>query len=122
MLKYIWQRIRQILYPRAVFVLKMGKKPVSDEVVQGIIAFFLAYILIFVICSIAMCAMGFDLVSAASSVATTMGNVGPGFGPVFANYTSVPIVGKLILTFCMWIGRLELFTVLLVLTPAFWKG
>ncbi len=122
LLKYIGQRIRQILYPHAVFVLKTGKKPISDDVLQGIIAFLFSYILIFVVCSIAMSAMGFDMISATSSVAATLGNVGPGFGLVSANYASIPIAGKIILSFCMWAGRLELFTVLVLLTPAFWRG
>ncbi|MEA1958036.1 MAG: TrkH family potassium uptake protein [Euryarchaeota archaeon] len=122
LLKYFKQRIRKILYPHAVFVLKTGRKPISDDIVQGIVAFFISYILIFVVCTIAMSAIGFDMVSAASSVAATLGNVGPGFGLVSANYASVPILGKLILSFCMWAGRLELFTVLVLLTPAFWKG
>ncbi|MGB2728411.1 MAG: potassium transporter TrkG [Halobacteriota archaeon] len=122
LLKYIGQRIRQILYPHAVFVLKTGKKPISDDVLQGIVAFFISYILIFVVCSIAMSAIGFDMISAISSVAATLGNVGPGFGLVSANYASVHVVGKLILSFCMWAGRLELFTVLVLLTPAFWRG
>ncbi|MEA2033591.1 MAG: potassium transporter TrkG [Euryarchaeota archaeon] len=122
LLKYFKQRIRKILYPHAVFVLKTGKKPISDDIIQGIVAFFISYILIFVVCTIAMSAIGFDMVSAASSVAATLGNIGPGFGLVSANYASVPIMGKLILSFCMWAGRLELFTVLVLLTPAFWKG
>ncbi len=122
LLKYIGLRIRKILYPHAVFVLKMGKKPISDDILQGIVAFFISYILIFVMCSIAMAALGLDMISAASSVAATLGNVGPGFGLVSANYASVPIIGKIILSLCMWMGRLELFTVLVLLTPAFWKG
>jgi len=122
LLKYIGQRIRQILYPHAVFVLKTGKKPISDDVLQGIVAFFISYILIFVVCSIAMSVIGFDMISAASSVAATLGNVGPGFGLVSVDYTSVHFVGKIILSFCMWAGRLELFTVLVLLTPAFWRG
>jgi len=121
LLKYSMQRIRHILYPHAIFVLKTGKKPISEEILQGIIAFFIAYVLIFVVCSIFMAAIGLDMVSAASSVAATLGNIGPGFGLVHLNYAEVPIVGKLILSFCMWAGRLELFTVLVLLTPAFWR-
>ncbi|HUV79810.1 MAG TPA: TrkH family potassium uptake protein [Candidatus Bathyarchaeia archaeon] len=122
LLKYIGLRIRQILYPHAIFVLKMGKVPISDDILQGITAFVFSYFLIFAVCSIAMTAIGFDMISAVSSVAATLGNVGPGFGLVAANYASVPTIGKIILSFCMWIGRLELFTVLVLLTPAFWKG
>lgn len=122
LLKYVEQRIRQTLYPHAVLVLKTGKKPISDEILQGITAFFFAYIFIFIPCSIAMTAIGLDMISATSSVAATLGNVGPAFGLVAADYASVPTAGKVILIFCMWIGRLELFTVLALLTPSFWKG
>lgn len=122
LLKYSVQRIRQILYPHAIFVLKTGKKPISDDILQGIIAFFIAYILIFVLCSIFMTAMGLDIISAASSVAATLGNVGPGLGLVSLDYAGIPVVGKLMLSFCMWAGRLELFTVLVLLTPAFWRA
>jgi trk system potassium uptake protein TrkH len=122
LLKTIKQRIHKILYPHAIFVLKTGGTPVSEDIIQGISAFFISYIMIFALCSIAMTALGFDMVSAASSVAATLGNVGPGFGLVAANYASVPVVGKLILSFCMWLGRLEIFTVLVLLTPEFWKG
>lgn len=122
LLKYIGQRVRQILYPHAIFVLKSGKKPISDDIIQGITAFIFLYFLIFAVCSIAMTAVGLDMISAISSVAATLGNVGPGFGFVAADYASVHFVGKIILAFCMWVGRLELFTVLVLLTPAFWKG
>jgi len=122
LLKCIRQRIYQILYPHAIFVLKTGNKPISEGILQGISAFFISYVLIFAVCSIVMCAIGLDMVSAASSVAATLGNVGPGFGLVSADYVSVPIIGKIILTLCMWVGRLELFTVLVLLTPAFWKA
>jgi trk system potassium uptake protein TrkH len=122
LLKLIKQRVTKILYPHAIFVMKMGNKPVSEDIVQGISAFFISYIMIFTVCSIAMAALGFDMISAASSVAATLGNVGPGFGLVAANYASVHSLGKIILAFCMWIGRLEVFTVLVLLTPTFWKG
>ena len=122
LLKIVKQRIRHILYPHAIFVLKTGDKPVSEEILQGISAFFICYIFIFALGSVAMAAVGLDLVSAASSVAATLGNVGPGFGLVSVDYAAVPVLGKLVLSFCMWAGRLELFTVLVLLTPAFWRG
>jgi trk system potassium uptake protein TrkH len=70
-----------------------------------------------------MLAMGLDMLSAASSVAATLGNVGPGLGSVgpMADYAHLPAVGKLLLTFMMLIGRLEIFSVLAILTPAFWQ-
>ncbi|MBN1762361.1 MAG: TrkH family potassium uptake protein [Methanomicrobia archaeon] len=121
LLKTIKQRIHRILYPHAIFVLKIGGKPISEDIIQGISAFFISYIMVFALGSIAMAALGLDILSAASSVATTLGNVGPGFGLVAANYASVPTIGKLILSFCMWLGRLEIFTVFVLLSPAFWK-
>jgi trk system potassium uptake protein TrkH len=122
LLKTIKQRIHRILYPHAIFVLKIDGKPISEDIIQGIGAFFISYIMVFALGSIAMAALGLDILSAASSVAATLGNVGPGFGLVAANYASVPAIGKLILSFCMWLGRLELFTVFVLLSPAFWKG
>lgn len=122
LLKYIGQRIRHNLYPHAIFVLKSGKKPIEEDVLQGITAFIFCYFLVFALCSIAMTALGLDILSAASAVAATLGNVGPGFGLVAADYATVPLLGKIILAFCMWAGRLELFTVFVLLSPAFWKG
>jgi len=122
LLKYIRQRIRQNLYPHAIFVLKSGKKPIEEEILQAITAFIFSYFLVFVLCSIAMTAIGFDILSAASAVAATLGNVGPGFGLVAADYATVPLLGKMLLAFCMWIGRLEIFTVFVLLSPTFWKG
>lgn len=119
LLKYISRRIRQILHPKAIWVVKVGK-PISEDTLQGITAFILLYLLIFVICSIAMGTM-LDPTSAASSVAATLGNVGPGFGLVATDYSSVPIIGKIILSFCMWVGRLEIFAVLMLLIPEFWR-
>lgn len=122
LLKSIKQRIYQILYPHAIFVLKTGNKPISEDILHNISAFFIAYIMIFAVCSIIMCGIGLDMTSAVSSVAATLGNVGPGFDFVSLDYASVPIIGKIILSLCMWVGRLELFTVLVLLTPTFWRG
>jgi len=80
LLKYIDQRIRKIIYPHAIFVVKSGKKPISDDILQGIFAFIFSYTMIFVVCSIMMTTLGFDMISATSAVATTLGNIGPGFG------------------------------------------
>ncbi len=122
LLKYVGQRIRQNLYPHAVFILKTGKRVIPDEVIQGITVFIFSYFLVFILCSIAMTAIGFDILSAISAVAATLGNVGPGFGLVAADYAAVPLIGKIILSFCMWIGRLELFTVFVLLSPTYWKS
>ena len=94
----------------------------QDEVIQGITVFIFSYFLVFILCSIAMAAIGFDILSAISAVAATLGNVGPGFGLVAADYATVPLIGKIILSFCMWIGRLEIFTVFVLLSPSYWRS
>jgi trk system potassium uptake protein TrkH len=93
------------------------------SVMESILSFFILYILIFAVASLIMSALGMDVVSATSAAATTLGNVGPGFnmiGPAM-HFGEVHPIGKLVLILCMWIGRLEIFTVIVLLIPDFWK-
>jgi len=96
---------------------------VPENVINQVFAFTGLYMGLFVLGTLCMLGMGLDLLSAASSVAATLGNVGPGLGSVgpMASYAHLPTAGKLLLTFMMLIGRLEIFSVLAILTPAFWK-
>lgn len=121
--KYIYRRIRLSINPRTVIPLKVGGSVVSEEVVSKIISMSTLYIAFLVIASLAMTTMGIDQVTAFSAVATNMGTVGPGLGAVgpVANYLWIAPAGKIILMLCMLVGRLELFTVLALLTPTFWK-
>ena len=122
-LKHAMVEIRKLVHPSAVIPVRLGGKPVAPEVVTNILAFFLFYILIFAIGSVIMAALGLDIVSAIASVAATIGNIGPGLGTVGPtnNYAHIPIVGKLLLTFFMLLGRLELYTVLVLFTKSFWR-
>ncbi len=81
------------------------------------------YILVFVISTVILSLLGIDIISAASASIVTLANVGPGFdlvGP-WSNFSTIPVIGKLVLIANMWIGRLEIFTVLVLLIPGFWK-
>ncbi|MBD3368380.1 MAG: TrkH family potassium uptake protein, partial [Candidatus Eisenbacteria bacterium] len=122
-LKKILREMGRVMRPRAVMKIKLGREPLAENTVSNITGFFVIFVAIFALASLAMAFFTPDLVTAASSVAATLGNIGPGLGAVGAveTYASVPTTGQVILTACMLLGRLELYTVLVLLLPAFWK-
>ncbi len=115
--------LKRLLHPRAVIPVRISGKNVPREVMANVLAFFFFYILIFGIGSMILTMLGMDLHSSMGSAVACMSNVGPGIGSVGAmdNYSHVPVAGKWLLSFLMLVGRLEIFTVLLLLTPGFWK-
>lgn len=117
------QEVRRQLHPRTVLVLRVRGKVFSDELRRGVLAFAVLYVLVAVAGTMAMTAAGLDLVTGFSSVAATLNVIGPGLGAVGAaeNYGDVSQGGLWILSALMLIGRLEIFTVLVLLTPAFWR-
>lgn len=122
--KYAYRRILLVFSPRTVRPLKLAGNVVPEAAVSDIVGLSILYFSALIGGSVLMSAVGLDPLSALSSVAATLGNVGPGLGAVgpAANYAHVPAVGKVALTFCMLIGRLELWTVLVLISPAFWRG
>jgi len=123
LLKQAYREIHKLIHPKAVTPIRLGDKTVSEEVMRNITGFFFLYIFIFVISSFIMSILGLDIVSAMASVAATLGNVGPGLGLVgpAQNYAFIPPLGKIILILCMLLGRLEIYTVLIMVVPEFWK-
>ncbi|MFH1775886.1 MAG: TrkH family potassium uptake protein [Chloroflexota bacterium] len=121
--KHAYRRIILIFSPRAVIPLKLGKNTLPEGVVSRILAMAFLYFAILVAGFLIMSALGLDQVTALSSVAATLGNVGPGLGLVgpVENYAFLPSLGKIVLTVCMLAGRLELFTILVLFSPAFWR-
>jgi trk system potassium uptake protein TrkH len=121
--------LRRIVHPHGVFVARLGREPVSDAIVESVQAFFLFYVLLFGAGTLAMgviisqAGSAFDLPTAASAVASALGNIGPGLGDVgpTANYVMVPAAGKWLLSILMIVGRLEIFPVLLLLTRELWR-
>ncbi|MFA5688689.1 MAG: TrkH family potassium uptake protein [Kiritimatiellales bacterium] len=122
-LKKMLKEIRQFMRPQAVLQIKLGGRPVGDEVEANIAAFFGIYIGIFIVTSFLMTFFLPDLSSAITAVLTTLSNVGPGFGAVgpVHDYAGISLFGQIILTGCMLLGRLELYTVLVLFLPGFWK-
>ncbi|KAF5414512.1 MAG: hypothetical protein C5S49_06990 [Candidatus Methanogaster sp.] len=123
LIKYGYRELVRSLHPKAVLPIRLGRQIVSQGVMKSILSFFILYIFIFAIASLILSTLGMDIVSATSAAATTLGNVGPGFNTVgpFEHFSGVHPIGKLVLILCMWIGRLEIFTVLVLLIPDFWR-
>lgn len=115
--------LKRLLHPQAVLPVRMNNKPVSQDIIFNVLAFFLIYMIVFAIGTFVMSMVGLDFESAIGSTAATLGNIGPGLGMVgpVGNYSEIPTLGKWFLSFLMLLGRLELFTVLILLSPAFWK-
>lgn len=116
-LKYCFREVYRIIHPRAVLPVRLGNKLVSEGVVLNIVGYLFLYIFLFIIGSLLMAALGLDLVSSFSAVAVSLGNIGPGLemvGPL-ETYAPLPLAAKLILSFFMLIGRLEIFTVMVLL-------
>jgi trk system potassium uptake protein TrkH len=115
--------LKRQLHPSAVIPVRLNKKAISRDITFNVLAFIMIYITIFALGSIFMAFLGVDFVTAIGSTAACLGNVGPGIGSVGPadNFAHIPTTGKWFLSFLMLLGRLELFTVLMLLTPYFWR-
>ncbi|MEE9175483.1 MAG: potassium transporter TrkG [Thermodesulfobacteriota bacterium] len=119
-----YQELSKIIYPHAIVPIRVNAKPISPEIVSSITSFFLIYLFIFLISTlIVMAAEDLPIITAISACAASIGNVGPGLGEVgpAGNYANLSSFTKIVLSFLMLIGRLELFTILVIFTPAFWR-
>lgn len=123
MIKQIFREFYQLIHPRAVLALKLDDKFLTKETLGSIWGFVFLALFLCVISSIAMTAIGLDIITSISTVISAMNNVGPALGEAgpAGNYSGIPAFGKWILIFCMLAGRLEYYTVLILFTPAFWK-
>jgi trk system potassium uptake protein TrkH len=122
MFKMLGVKLKQLLHPNAILHVRLDRR-VPEDTLHTVTMFFFAYILIFVVSTAAMLAMGMDMVSGASATASCLGNVGPALGivgPDFS-YAALPEAAKLWLVACMWLGRLEIFTALILLIPTAYK-
>ena len=122
-LKYCYRELYVLIHPRAVATIKLGGKTVSEDVMRSIMGFVAIYMGIFALCSLALAAMGVDFVTAFTAVGSCIGNIGPGFGLVgpSENFALIPQGGKWLLIWCMLLGRLEIYTVIIFLVPEFWR-
>lgn len=121
--KFTLQELRRTLHPRAVLPVKLGGRVVPGSIVQGVIVFFLFYLLTFAVCTAIVVLLGADMVTAISATAATLGNVGPGFNSIgpMGSFADLHPVSRIVLTAAMWIGRLEVITVLVIMRPEAWR-
>jgi trk system potassium uptake protein TrkH len=123
LVRHSYQEIFRIIHPHAITTVKLGGRAVPSEILNSIWGFFILYLVFFIASAMIMSFLGLDIVTSYASVAACIFNVGPGLGLVgpVDNYLSVPIVGKWILIFCMLLGRLEIYTVIVLLVPEYWR-
>lgn len=121
--KYCYKELFTSIHPRAVYHVKIGGKTVPEDVMHSVLGFLALYVGLFALCSVLLAGMGVDFVTSFAAVAATIGNVGPGFGLVgpVENYAQLPYLGKWLLVWCMLLGRLEIYTVIILLVPEFWR-
>ena len=122
--RFTLQELRRTLHPRAILPVKFNGRVVPPAILQGVIVFFLFYMLTFAVCSAIVILLGADIVTGISATAATLGNVGPGFNQVgpMANFADLHPISRFVLTLAMWIGRLEVITVLVILRPEAWRS
>jgi len=121
--KYSLSEAKRLLHPKAVIPVRVGRRLISDDVIRNTLSFFLFFVAAFVFTSLILTAMGIDLVTAIGATAASIGNIGPGLGDVgpLDHYGVLPGLAKWLLSFCMLLGRLEVFTVIVLFSRSFWK-
>jgi trk system potassium uptake protein len=115
------REIKRLVHPNAIIHIKLGDRPVDESIINAVWGFFASYVAVFAIMMLLLMATGLDQVTAFSAMAACMNNLGPGLGDVSAHYGDINNVAKWILCFAMLLGRLEIFTLLVLLTPTFWR-
>ena len=122
---FITNQLKKIIYPKGVFVIKYDQNSVDDKFIASIISFIYFYFVIFFILAAILSLTGLDFITAISGAATSISNVGPGLGPIIGpngDFSSLPDISKWVLTVGMILGRLELFAILVLFLPSFWRN
>ncbi len=115
------REVYRLIHPNAIFPVKVNKQRVNARVLEAIWGFFSIYVIVFLFLHLAMVATGMDFLTAFSAVGASINNLGPGLGDVSLHYADISDTAKLLLCFAMILGRLEIFTILVLFTPMFWK-
>ncbi|MBB1271396.1 TrkH family potassium uptake protein [Psychromonas sp. SR45-3] len=116
------RELKRLVHPKAVYKIKLGDKALPDRVVEAVWGFFSTYALVFIVCMLALLMTGMDELSAFSSVVAMLNNLGPGLGEVAVHFNDVSDASKWVMIIAMLFGRLEVFTLLVLFTPVFWKN
>ena len=123
LIKYAASETRRMLHSRAIIPIRIGDRTISDDVIRNTLGFFLIYLSFFMITALVLTALNFDFLSSLSAAASAIGNVGPAFGAFGPtdNYALLHPIGKWMMTFCMLLGRLEIFTIMVLFSRTFWR-
>ena len=116
------REVDRLIHPKAVYSVKLGERAMPDRVVEAVWGFFSAYAIVFVVIMIGMIATGLDNISAFTATAASLNNLGPGLGSVAGTYSEVSDGGKWLLVLAMVFGRLEVFSLLVLFSPTFWRS
>ena len=116
------RELKRAIHPNLVSPIKLGRQILPERVMESIWAFFSAYLLVFIICLLGVIACGVDTFDALNAVIACINNLGPALGSVSSNFVAIPDNAKWILTVAMVYGRLEIFSLLVLFSPAFWKA
>ena len=122
---FVKNQLKKIIYPRGVFILKYDQNPIDNKFISSIISFIYMYLVIFFILTALLSLTGLDFVTSISGAATSISNVGPGLGSIIGpngDFSSLPSISKWILSLGMILGRLELFAILVLFLPSFWRN
>ncbi|MBW2597735.1 MAG: TrkH family potassium uptake protein [Deltaproteobacteria bacterium] len=121
--KYCYKELFSLIHPHSVKHIKIGGKSVPEDVMRSVLGFMGLYIGLFAFSSVLIASMGVDFMTSIAAVAATIGNIGPGLGMVGPadNFAHIPYLGKWVLIWCMLLGRLEIYTVIILLVPEFWR-
>ena len=115
------REIKRLIHPNAIFTIKIGDKPISERIIEAVWGFLAVYVIIFAILLLLLMATDIDFLTAFSALSACINNLGPGLGEVSQNYYGINEIAKWILCLAMLLGRLEIFTLLVLFTPAFWQ-
>jgi trk system potassium uptake protein TrkH len=123
LIKNSLNELKKLIHPNAVIPVRHNEKAISNDIVSKIAAFVMLYMIIFILASVILSIIGMDLSSSMGAVAACLANIGPGLGATgpSTNYSTVPELGKWVLSIVMLLGRLELFTIIILFSPSFWK-
>jgi trk system potassium uptake protein TrkH len=116
------REFQRLVHPNAEIAVKLGGRVVHPRVVDAVWGFFAVYVVVFVALMLVMLASGMDQASAFAAVAASINNLGTGLGDVASNFASVPAIGKWAAVCAMLLGRLEIFALLVLVTPTFWRS
>ena len=122
---FLKNQIKKLISPNSVIVVKYNNQKITDDFIKSVITFIFSFLFIFLIIALLLSLTGLDFITAISGAASSISNVGPGLGEIIGpngNYKDIPDISKWVLSIGMLLGRLELFAILVLLFPSFWRN